>query len=400
MIQAKVLERGFIGGRRRRGRRAQLVGSSVFRRGTVVEYDDPPELPSLPGNAGVKADAFTSAVRERRGVEVEEFFRGHLGIASQRTSLTWSIRRHCIEALESYRSGIGVLQKVNNSRWVNKYFRAVNARLETGGVFAGCAEVNGQRKERIFRKYPAVIAHVLCVFDFILHRLFPKIPVFKKCYFAVTRGHNRSLAAPEVLGRLVSCGFAIIEHREIGGLMYFAARKIREAEFVPAPTYGPFCALRRVGRGGNMITVYKFRTMHPYAEFLQDYIYRCNNLEEGGKFKDDFRVTPWGKWLRRLWLDELPMLLNLLKGEVKLVGVRPLSRQYFNLYPPELQEERVRHTPGLLPPFCADTPRTFDEIVSSELRYLRSCREAPVRTDLRYFLVSVWNIFAKKVTSA
>src|SRR5690606_24682592 len=106
-----------------------------------------------------------------------------------------------------------------------------------------------------------------------------------------------------------------------------------------------------------------------------------NNLDEGGKFKNDFRIPTWGRWMRRLWLDELPMIINVLRGEMKLVGVRPLSRHYFNLYPPEIQELRTRHTPGLLPPFYRDLPKAFDEIVASEARYLRSYEKMPLRTD-------------------
>lgn len=146
--------------------------------------------------------------------------------------------------------------------------------------------------------------------------------------------------------------------------------------------------------------VYKLRTMHPYAEFLQDYVYKINSLDDGGKFRNDFRVPKWGKWLRRLWIDELPMLINVLKGEMKLVGVRPLSPHYFSLYPVELQMLRKRFTPGLLPPFYVDLPRTFDEIVASELAYLRAHEKSPIRTDIRYFFLGVWNIVVKRARSA
>jgi lipopolysaccharide/colanic/teichoic acid biosynthesis glycosyltransferase len=61
------------------------------------------------------------------------------------------------------------------------------------------------------------------------------------------------------------------------------------------PTYGPIVRLERIGFNDRMINVYKFRTMYPYSEFLQEYIYEKNNLEKGGKFKDDFRVMEWGR---------------------------------------------------------------------------------------------------------
>ena len=141
-----------------------------------------------------------------------------------------------------------------------------------------------------------------------------------------------------------------------------------------------------------MITVYKFRTMYPYSEFLQEYVYQNNDLKKGGKFKDDFRITDWGKYMRATWLDELPMLYNWLKGDLKLFGVRPLSKQYLSLYPKELKEVRKKVMPGLIPPFYADLPETLPEIIESELRYINAYMEAPLRTQLKYIWKSYKNI--------
>lgn len=388
-------------GQQRRGflkrRRNSFPGASV------VEYDDPPlfsvwDTPML--FAPPVADRPRVAEGGRTPSEVDAFFRGRLDPDAQRVRLVGSIKRSHVEALAPGWDAIGVLQKINNSRWINKFFRAVNSRLKIGGLFVGCFETNAQRRERIHRKYPPVLATGIYFVDWLVHRVWPKLPGLRRSYFACTKGHSRPLSEAEALGRLVSCGFEIVEHRDQGGLMHFVVRKVREAEFVRDPTYGPCCALKRHGRGGEMFVVYKLRTMHPYAEFLQEYVYRRNNLQEGGKFKDDFRIPVWGRWLRRLWLDEIPMILNVLRGEMKLVGVRPLSQQYFSLYPPEAQEIRNRYTPGLLPPFYADLPKTFDEIVASELKYLRAYEQAPFRTDLRYACVALWNIFVRRARSA
>jgi len=96
-------------------------------------------------------------------------------------------------------------------------------------------------------------------------------------------------------------------------------------------------------------------------------------------------VTSWGRFLRRHWLDELPGLWNWVRGYVKLAGIRPLSRHYFSLYSPELQQKRIRYKPGLIPPFYYDLPETPDEIQASEMRYLEQYEKAPLRTDFRYF---------------
>ena len=122
-----------------------------------------------------------------------------------------------------------------------------------------------------------------------------------------------------------------------------------------------------------MIRVFKFRTMYPYSEYLQDYIYKNYRLQEGGKFNHDIRINGTGRLMRKYWIDELPMLINLLKGDLKLVGVRPLSKQYMSLYDPDLQQMRFEFKPGLLPPFYADMPKTLPEIQESERKYLTLC---------------------------
>lgn len=140
--------------------------------------------------------------------------------------------------------------------------------------------------------------------------------------------------------------------------------------------------------------------MHAYSEYLQEYIFEKNHLGEGGKFKNDFRVTTEGKLFRKFWLDELPMFINIFRGEMKIVGVRPLSSHYFNLYSEELKNERIKHKPGLIPPFYADMPGTLEEIMESEMRYLLAFQKSPFLTDLKYFIKAWTNIIVRRARSA
>ena len=188
----------------------------------------------------------------------------------------------------------------------------------------------------------------------------------------------------ELMGRLVYCGFEIVEANDA----VVRAVKVRDVseEECPERRYGWIVKLRRVGKGGRRFNIYKLRTMYPYAEYLQKWMYEQYNLDEKGKIANDFRITRVGRWLRRCWVDELPNVWNLLRGEMKVVGVRPLSEHYYSLYREEVQLARVKYKPGLLPPFYVDRPSTLEEIQESEMKYLETCdRDGVWRTDWRYF---------------
>ena len=287
------------------------------------------------------------------------------------------------------------IQKINNIRYLNKYFELINLKLKDKGKFIGCVQNYTNRKEKIKKKYPKLLAQVLSIVDFLFNRIAPKLPYVKKLYFSLTKGRIRVLSRAETFGRLYSCGFEVIDHTMFEGLNYFIAQKKSNPSFDFNPTYGPIISLKRVGKNKQLFKVYKVRTMHPYSEYLQEYVYGLNKLQDGGKFKDDFRISPIGRVLRKFWIDEIPMILNIIKGDMKLVGVRPLSQHYFSLYSKELQDLRTEVKPGFIPPFYADNPKTLHEIMESEKRYLLAYRENPFTTDLNYLVKSLNNVLFK-----
>lgn len=91
---------------------------------------------------------------------------------------------------------------------------------------------------------------------------------------------------------------------------------------------------QRPGLHGRPFTLYKFRTM---AECYDD---------NGNPLPDEQRISPMGQWLRRWSLDELPQLLNVVKGDLSLVGPRPLLMEYLPLYNRE-QARRHEVKPGI-----------------------------------------------------
>jgi lipopolysaccharide/colanic/teichoic acid biosynthesis glycosyltransferase len=290
-------------------------------------------------------------------------------------------------------------RRLNDIRRINRFLVAANRCLPLGGGFAIRVCTLEQRRHRMRRRLGRFLFPPVCWLDFVFNRMLPKLPVLRRLYFAVSKGRGRAISESEALGRLVFCGFAIVATGATNGCLVIVARKVGPPSRDPDPTYGPLCRLKRVGQHGKTIFVHKLRTMHPYAECLQEYVYRRNHLAVGGKLKDDFRITSWGRLLRRFWLDELPMLFNWLKGDLKLVGVRPLSHHYLSLYPESSRLLRQRFKPGLIPPYYADLPKTLEEIVRSEEAYLRAYELHPLRTDLRYFTRAVYNILFKGVRS-
>lgn len=335
------------------------------------------------------------------GEEVYRMVAKYIDFSDRKNAVLSTTNQFNIETLpERFYRCIVNLRRVNDIRFVNKFFEAVNSKLPAGGIFIGLVETKNMRKDRIIHKYPVILNYIIYSFDYLIKRVFPKFTLTKQLYFLLTRGQNRVLTKAETLGRLYSCGFEVVEEAVIHGHFYFVVRKITEPVFDLNPTYGPLISLHRVGKGGEMIKVFKLRTMHPYAEYLQEYIFERNNLKEGGKFRDDFRISTLGRFLRKFWLDELPMAWNLLRGDIKIVGVRPLSKHYFSLYSDELKDIRTRHKPGLIPPFYVDYPKTLDEIMASELRYLKAYERHPLWTDFRYFFRAIFNVLFNKYRSS
>ena len=248
------------------------------------------------------------------------------------------------------------LHELNDFRKINDYLRLINSKLINGGIFAGSFIPNKKRHHRFLKKYTFFIGNTFYFFDFLWKRVFPKLPFLRNFYFKFTNGKDRALSLTEGLGRLVYNGFDILDMVEINDSVFFAIRKIKEPANYINHSYSIIFKMRRLGKNNKPIFVYKLRTMHPYAEFLQEFIYKNNKLEGGGKFKDDFRIPIWGKIFRELWIDELPMIFNWLKRDLKLVGVRPISFQYLSLYSKEHQNFRQKFKPGLVPPFYADLP--------------------------------------------
>ena len=287
------------------------------------------------------------------------------------------------------------LRSLNRIRHINKLFANTNYCLSEEGCIACHCLTSVLHRKKVLRQSPPVINLIVYGLDFFWHRVCAKLALTRPFYFWVTGGKSRVLTRVEVLGRIYRAGFDVIHEEVSNGRFYVVAKKIKEPISDDKPSNGILIRLRRYGKGGKIIGVYKLRTMYSYSEYLQPYVFKQQGLATGGKISDDYRVSPLGHFLRKTWLDELPMLINWLKGDLKIVGVRPLSTHYFNLYDEDLQELRTKTKPGLLPPFYADMPKTMEEIQESERRYLNAYFKNPIRTDWKYFWKILSNIVVK-----
>ena len=153
---------------------------------------------------------------------------------------------------------------------------------------------------------------------------------------------------------------------------------------------GPvFFRQERVGKDGRTFYMYKFRSMCVDAEEKLAEL-KVLNEKTGPVFKmrDDPRVTPVGKWLRKLSLDELPQFVNVLLGDMSVVGPRPALPAEAATYD-AYQAQRLLVKPGLTCYWQAHRNRdavTFDEWVDLDLLYIEKCS---VWNDLKLVVQTV-----------
>lgn len=119
------------------------------------------------------------------------------------------------------------------------------------------------------------------------------------------------------------------------------------AVWIDSPGASPVFSQLRVGRNGKLFRLYKFRSMCPNAESKLNDLLQDNEMDGPVfKMKDDPRITRVGHFIRKTSIDELPQLVNILKGDMSIVGPRPaLPREVAQYTPYEWQ--RLYVTPGL-----------------------------------------------------
>jgi len=154
----------------------------------------------------------------------------------------------------------------------------------------------------------------------------------------------------------------------------------------------------RVGKDGKLFNFYKFRSMIRDADRRKASLRELNEAEEPlFKIRDDPRITRVGRVLRKTSLDELPQMLNVLKGDMSLVGPRPHLPEEVERYTEE-QRGRLSVTPGITCLWQAThrCSTQFNEWIRSDLEYVRN--RSPW-LDIKILIQTVWIVLSWKEAS-
>jgi exopolysaccharide biosynthesis polyprenyl glycosylphosphotransferase len=156
-----------------------------------------------------------------------------------------------------------------------------------------------------------------------------------------------------------------------------------------------FTQLRK-GQRGRTFRLYKFRTMYTNAEEMKKELMDQNQMQ-GHMFKmeDDPRVTKVGRWLRKTSLDEFPQFINVMRGEMSLVGTRPPTIDEVEKYQPE-HLMRIAAKPGITGLWQVsgrNKINDFEQVVELDCRYLHNWRFSD---DLKILCKTVWVVLQRK----
>ncbi len=163
---------------------------------------------------------------------------------------------------------------------------------------------------------------------------------------------------------------------------------------IDSPGASPIYVQTRVGKDGKEFKFYKFRSMVPDAEAMLETLLDKNEMiGPAFKMKEDPRITKFGKIIRRSCVDELPQLINILKGDMSFVGPRPPLPREVEMYD-EYQKQRLAVIPGLTCYWQVQPERnsiSFDDWMKCDLQYIR---ERSLKTDIKIIIKTVKTVFS------
>ena len=181
------------------------------------------------------------------------------------------------------------------------------------------------------------------------------------------------------------------------GLVLISPFVVIIAILIKIDSKGPvFFKHHRIGKNGKPFSMYKFRTMKDGAEaMINDFTpEQLEEWRENFKLKDDPRITRIGKFLRKTSLDELPQLINIFKGDMSIVGPRPIIEEELEEYGDD-KDEFLSIRPGLTGWWASHgrSEISYPERCEYELYYVRN---ESFWLDVKVMFLSVFSVFLRK----
>lgn len=153
---------------------------------------------------------------------------------------------------------------------------------------------------------------------------------------------------------------------------------------------------KRIGKNGKIIYIYKFRTMFDNAEYMiKDFtIEQKEEFNKNYKLKNDPRITKVGSFLRKTSLDELPQLFNIIKGDLSIIGPRPVIERELDKYG-ENKEKFLSVIPGLTGYWAANgrSDTSYEKRMEMELFYVDNMS---LKLDLEIFLNTIKSVVSRR----
>lgn len=204
-----------------------------------------------------------------------------------------------------------------------------------------------------------------------------KTKISKKVYIKIKRVIDVILASVALI--LLSPLFAII------------------AIAIKIDSKGPvFFAHKRIGKNGNIIKLYKFRSMVINAEELIKSFTpeQMKEYKENYKLTNDPRITKVGKFLRKTSLDELPQLINIINGDLSIIGPRPVIADELEKYGTN-KDKFLSVTPGLTGYWAANgrSNTTYEQRIEMELYYIDNLS---LKMDIKVFFKTILSVLKKE----
>ena len=146
------------------------------------------------------------------------------------------------------------------------------------------------------------------------------------------------------------------------------------------------------GENGKELKIYKFRTMKKRADEILEQRIKEYGLNKNSKPNMDDQITPAGKFLRKYWLDEIPQVYNLIKRDIKLIGIRPEKKETEETFPEDIRKKLKNTKRALLGIQYSLKNKDFENLKKLMRNYLNEFEKNPIKTDAKYFFKIIYGM--------